>query len=1114
MVYCNTEARHNTISAGVVGEPARYMVNICQDYFSNAEATVYCRTSYQPSWNVNYTTDDSSSGAYTDDSSYMLRLSCRGNEDDVSQCNVRKTNCSGNPYNGVNIVCSDTKIELINGRNNLHGTVRAQENGTWRYICSDGFGLNEARAVCVNVNGTAVAGKITRAYVGKNDMITNIRCHGMERDISMCTSMTIGYCNSGYAAVVDCNTVRLVGGNAGSSGRVEIYNTSTHVWSTVCSKRFDYSAANVICKQLGYLYSNNTYGTSLSGGKGAIQEYDLKCFGNEWNINNCISESYFTSSCNHNNDVDVNCGGIDSQTSSASYTQVRLVDGGRVEVYYEGQWGTVCATNFDSRDMKVICRMLGQIGSGRYYTGNPAREGNVMIEDLACLGNESHLDQCYSNAWLSNTCDHNEDISIDCNYYDSHTTHQTSQMPHSYTREPNDGDIRLANGGFDHGRLEVFYNNQWGSVCMRGFDYDDAKTVCRMLGLYQGDSYLAIYNAHNVHGWSYSDVLIEDLRCQGDEWNLAQCESRRPWTNTTCNSAVGVGCRNNYNTTAMPSVSSHHNQCGGYFFGNNGLIASPNYPNNYENRENCTYYINVPGGYSVCLQFNTFTTQECCDHLDIYDGPSTRNKRIARLSGDNPQLNGTEICASGNFLTAHFITDYSSTAQGFEAKYAFAPLNYYRDIIRLESGPDKSTGRVEIFHNGQWGTVCDDGFGYEEVLVVCRMLGLYRGHRYGRFYIDASGSGQIWLGDLRCHGHEFSLDQCCSNCWGMHNCTHEDDVGVDCQYYRGDNVSGSTSQSSRETTTFPHSMTTDTGGYTVQDAIRVACSETGWDIQVDKSILRHLYPSARASDIYLGENICVGFESWNRVVFQQGLRECLTSETIRHDVLVYSNELVYAERDPIHSFIIRHYNWTVGVECDVQRNGSSSGHVRNENNNNPGGQLVTGASNYSVNMAFYLDPNFQQPIPSNPLRVPVGTDVYVKVFTQATDWTVKMRVHTCYTKPSPTSPDNLRYNLIQNGCEVDANTHLISQSTHETRFVFKDFEYTSDHQGIHVMCDATFCSTSDYSRQCTQTCNPTIRRNVNVKRGDDVTKSSYDFTAEGVTGSDKKTTEDKAGGIQ
>lgn len=51
--------------------------------------------------NVNYTT-----GVSTDYSSYKLRLGCKGNEEDVSECNVYETYCSGNPYNGVNIVCN------------------------------------------------------------------------------------------------------------------------------------------------------------------------------------------------------------------------------------------------------------------------------------------------------------------------------------------------------------------------------------------------------------------------------------------------------------------------------------------------------------------------------------------------------------------------------------------------------------------------------------------------------------------------------------------------------------------------------------------------------------------------------------------------------------------------------------------------------------------------------------------------------------------------------------------------------------------------------------------------------------------------------------------------
>ncbi|KAH3741462.1 hypothetical protein DPMN_048187 [Dreissena polymorpha] len=64
------------------------------------------------------------------------------------------------------------------------------------------------------------------------------------------------------------------------------------------------------------------------------------------------------------------------------------------------------------------------------------------------------------------------------------------------------------------------------------------------------------------------------------------------------------------------------------------------------------------------------------------------------------------------------------------------------------------------------------------------------------------------------------------------------------------------------------------------------------------------------------------------------------------------------------------------------------------------------------------------------------------------------------------------------------------------------------------MCDATFCSTSDYSRPCTQTCNPIIRRNVHVQPVDDVTKSSFDVTSDGVRGSDSKTDENGASDVE
>ena len=43
--------------------------------------------------------------------------------------------------------------------------------------------------------------------------------------------------------------------------------------------------------------------------------------------------------------------------------------------------------------------------------------------------------------------------------------------------------------------------------------------------------------------------------------------------------------------------------------------------------------------------------------------------------------------------------------------------------IRLVGGPNNMTGRLEIFHNNRWGTVCDDSFDDVDARVACFSLG-------------------------------------------------------------------------------------------------------------------------------------------------------------------------------------------------------------------------------------------------------------------------------------------------------------------------------------------------------------------------------------------------------
>lgn len=95
-------------------------------------------------------------------------------------------------------------------------------------------------------------------------------------------------------------------------------------------------------------------------------------------------------------------------------------------------------------------------------------------------------------------------------------------------------------------------------------------------------------------------------------------------------------------------------------------------------------------------------------------------------------------------------------------------------------GPHRCAGRVEVYYNNRWGTVCDDQWDLDDANVVCRQLhcGIALStSRPGEF---RAGSGPIWLDDVNCTGTEVALSYCRANDWGKTNCHHGEDAGVVC----------------------------------------------------------------------------------------------------------------------------------------------------------------------------------------------------------------------------------------------------------------------------------------------------------------------------------------------
>ena len=107
--------------------------------------------------------------------------------------------------------------------------------------------------------------------------------------------------------------------------------------------------------------------------------------------------------------------------------------------------------------------------------------------------------------------------------------------------------------------------------------------------------------------------------------------------------------------------------------------------------------------------------------------------------------------------------------------------------VRLVGGPDNATGRVDVYYNGTWGTVCDDYWSISDARVVCRQLGFRYALNAYRNAFYSQGTGPIFLDNVNCFGYESSLFSCRHSGLGNHNCRHSQDASVRCGNTEGEN---------------------------------------------------------------------------------------------------------------------------------------------------------------------------------------------------------------------------------------------------------------------------------------------------------------------------------------
>nr|XP_029535443.1 T-cell differentiation antigen CD6-like isoform X1 [Oncorhynchus nerka]XP_029535444.1 T-cell differentiation antigen CD6-like isoform X1 [Oncorhynchus nerka]XP_029535445.1 T-cell differentiation antigen CD6-like isoform X1 [Oncorhynchus nerka]XP_029535446.1 T-cell differentiation antigen CD6-like isoform X1 [Oncorhynchus nerka] len=138
-------------------------------------------------------------------------------------------------------------------------------------------------------------------------------------------------------------------------------------------------------------------------------------------VENCTELSYTDCS----NLTEITCG----------HQAVRLVGGshhceGRVELWRDEKWGTVCDDSWDLRDGGVVCAQLG-CGSALNVSGQDgsfeAGVGLVLLDEVNCGGSERNLWECPSLGTV-NDCGHKEDAAVVCSGIPSQPGNETVEQ--------------------------------------------------------------------------------------------------------------------------------------------------------------------------------------------------------------------------------------------------------------------------------------------------------------------------------------------------------------------------------------------------------------------------------------------------------------------------------------------------------------------------------------------------------------------------------------------------------------------------------------------------------------------------------------------------------------
>lgn len=727
-VYCYKSARitlgyrRENVTMGIVEVYQKYFwTTLCADGFDQRDADVICRQLGYLSARVLLPGQFGRPLRYV----HTVNINCTGNETDILDCEHEMGFCSS--FNYASVLCSHQDASpntTVSIEQHDSGRVLVSQFGINGTVCRSGWDSTAASVLCQEngFRGGVVYSSSDELTRYEPIWVSSIKCQGQEKSIKDCVfnySVPRECGNDLSSAGVLCYMdsgmgIRLADGIKANQGRVEVSRDG--VWGTVCHGRWSTSDAVVVCRQLLYASGVSYRGSYHGPGTGPILMDKVSCSGYEHSIYQCPNLGWNVSSdsCkDHSQDAGVYC---------MPWVKLNHPSYGIVRVWKKNNYGMVCADGFDENAARVVCKEFGYRYSIEVCCMGLEPEPTDMefaMSDVNCDGTESGLRAC-RNEYADPNCSTDNYASVFCTNTDPANSAIHVTLSH-------------------YNVVQISYVYQPGLLSASEFTDMDATVICRENNA-KFQSGLALrhlrptFHSHNIY-W------LRNASCVGTEARIGDCPN-----------AGRVGKLGRFDDKVAAAVACFDTKD----------PQTPQLKLSYGNRLNEGHVeVNVRGTWgSLCA--GNLTEAEA--------------RMICRLHGyrDGVALHGGSF--GQNFPAGYSTMDYIKCS-GDEQRLldcvvslvpdqVVCPRNMMSAVkcyetVRLTGSSMVNYGRLELWSDDGWYSVCDENFDDTDATVVCKALGYTAGLSQCCSALGTNGTAiQTLLTDVACTGTESSPQLC------------------------------------------------------------------------------------------------------------------------------------------------------------------------------------------------------------------------------------------------------------------------------------------------------------------------------------------------------------------